>query len=122
MINVVISIGANCGNRREAVGEAIRNLREILQEFRCSEIYETPCAGREGRPYVNAVVSGMFNAGKEQLEKILKAYETDYGRDAACRERGDVPIDIDIVMVNGEILKAWDFRQKFFQIGFRQLN
>ena len=88
----------------------------------CSDIYETPCAKSMGKPYRNAVIKGFYQGDGIQLEECLKDKEHDMGRTAACRERGDVPIDMDIVMMNDEIVKTWDYRQKFFQIGFSRLS
>ena len=71
---------------------------------------------------MNAVVSGKFEGTPDELDLILKNYEKEEGRDKQCRERGEVPIDIDIVIAEEAIIKEWDFRQKFFQIGFSEIN
>ena len=102
--------------------DGIKWLESILSQVRRSSIYETSCARHSGKPYINAVVEGYFQGNGLELEDLLKKKEKEMGRTIACREKGDVPIDMDIVMMDGEILKPWDFRQKFFQIGFSQLN
>lgn len=71
---------------------------------------------------MNAVMSGVFQGIGYDLEDKLKEKEKEMGRDSRCREKGLVPIDIDIVICDGEIWKDWDYRQKFFQIGYSQLN
>lgn len=122
MINVVLGIGSNCGDRRKNVESAVEWLKTILTETRSSEIYETPCALKEGRPYMNAVVKGIFQGIGYDLEEKLKEKEKEMGRNSECRQRGDVPIDIDIVVCDGAIWKPWDFRQRFFTIGYSQLS
>ena len=122
MTNVVISIGANCGNRHSSVSWAVEWLGRLLGDFRQSEIYETPCALKEGRPYMNAVVKGIFQGIGYDLEEKLKEKEKEMGRNSECRQRGEVPIDIDIVVCDGAIWKPWDFRQRFFTIGYSQLS
>lgn len=122
MITVVLGIGSNCGDRKESVEKTVSWLRTILIQVRSSEIYETPCALKAGRPYMNAVVSGVFQGDGFQLESLLKDREYEMGRTSECREKGDVPVDIDIVICDGEIWKEWDYRQKFFQIGFSQIS
>ena len=121
MVKVVLSIGANCGARKETVGRAISWLREILRDLKSSEIYETPCVGKDGAPYMNAVVSGVYTGGLKELESSLKHYELEKGRTSECRERGEVPLDIDIVMADEKVLKEWDFRQKFFNLGYSEI-
>lgn len=122
MVKVVIGIGANCGDRENSVRKALEWLKTILIQVKCSEIYETPCVNQTGRPYMNAVVSGVFQSTGIDLEDMLKDKERLMGRTAECKEKGDVPVDLDIVMLDGEIVRPWDYRQKFFRIGFSQIN
>ena len=121
MVSVVLSLGSNCGNRQSQIEGALDWLKETLMQTEASSIYETPCAMKAGRPYLNAVVKGFFSGTGEELEDLLKEKEKEMGRTSKCRERGDVPIDIDIVVMNGGIVREWDFRQKFFQQGYSEL-
>lgn len=122
MISVVISIGSNCGERKENVARAIDWLNTFLIEMKSSEIYETPCALKAGKPYINAVVKGFYEGVGYDLEDLLKEKEKEMGRNRECRERGDVPVDMDIVIMNNEVVKTWDYNQKFFKTGFSQIS
>ena len=121
MISVVLGIGSNCGDRELLVRRAIDWLKGVLIQSECSSIYETPCAMKCGKPYMNAVMKGFFSGDGFQLEEMLKDKEREMGRDASCRERGDVPVDMDIVILDGEVVKEWDYRQKFFTIGYSEI-
>lgn len=121
MVSVVIGIGSNCGSRIDLVNEAIGWLKTILVQTKCSEVYETSCALKTGKPYMNAVIRGYYQGTGIELEDLLKDKERVMGRSSKCREKGEVPIDLDIVICNEEVLKPWDFRQKFFQIGYSQI-
>ena len=121
MISVVIGLGSNYGNRETNVKTAIEWLKTILMEVKVSEIYKTPCALNSDKQYVNAVVSGFYEGPGFQLDDIFKEKEHEMGRDSKARQRGDVPIDMDIVILNNEVIKDWDYRQKFFRIGYSQL-
>lgn len=121
MISLVIGIGSNCGDRKVLVESAVEWLQKILMQTKCSEIYETPCALKVGKPYMNAVISGFFDGDAFQLNDLLKEKEHEMGRTAECRDKGDVPIDMDIVICNNEVFKDWDYRQKFFRIGYEQI-
>lgn len=122
MLTVVISVGANCGDRENNVKATVDWLKSILIQFSASDIYETPCARKSGKAYMNAVVKGVFQGTGIQLEEMLKDKEHEMGRTAESRLRGDVPIDIDIVILNNEVVKPWDARQKFFSIGLSQIQ
>ena len=122
MISVVISVGSNCGERQVNVENAISWLKSILMQTECSDIYETPCAKSIGKPYMNAVIKGFYQGDGMQLEELLKDKEYHMGRTSECRGKGEVPIDMDIVILNGDIAKPWDYRQKFFQLGYSRLS
>ena len=122
MVTVTISLGSNCGDRRRKIEEALAWLKSILLQFKSSEIYETDCAMHSGKPYLNAVVTGFYQGDGIELGDRLKDKEREMGRDARCRENGDVPIDMDILICNGEVIKEWDFRQKFFKTGFEEIS
>lgn len=122
MVSVVISIGSNCGNRQSNVEEGLIWLKSILMNPKCSEIYETPCALKTGKAYLNAVISGVYEGPGYELDDRLKIKEHEMGRDKNCRDKGDVPLDMDIVIENREVIKDWDYRQKFFQIGYQQIK
>lgn len=122
MPEVVLSLGSNCGDRRKNVEDALRRVGSVLEQAMASGTYETPCAGKEGSPYINAVLKGNYRGNIEDLEKQLKLLETGFGRTSECKAKGEVPIDIDIVMADGNILRDWDYRQKFFRIGYEQIS
>lgn len=117
-----MSVGSNCGDRRKNVERALSWLRSILMQTEVSGIYETPCALKRGKPYLNAVVKGFYEGSGIQLDDILKEKEREIGRHRDCELKGDVLIDMDIVVCNREVYKEWDFAQKFFQIGYSQLS
>ena len=121
MVSVVISIGSNYGDRESNMKIALTWLEKELMQVKSSRIYETPCALKAGKPYLNAVISGFYQGDGFQLENLLKEKEREMGRNFQCREKGDVPIDIDLVICDRVIKKEWDFRQKFFQIGYKEL-
>lgn len=121
MISVIIGVGSNCGDRKTLVEEALQWLKGTLMQVKCSGIYETPCATEDGKAYMNAVASGYYDGDAFTLQDLLKDKEREMGRNATCRERGDVPIDLDLVVCDGTVFKPWDFRQKFFRIGYEQV-
>ena len=123
-LEVVIGLGANCGDRRKGVAEAIEWLRDRLSAVKASGIYETPPYGHTGTPYMNAVVIGVYTRSDSlgDFECECKRYEIECGRDELARSQNLVPIDIDIVIAGDKILRQADFSRSFFQIGYKQLR
>lgn len=120
---VVLSLGSNVPARHEMLMAALVWLREHgLDGMRCSALYTTP-ALHPGKPdYMNAVVAGTTALQPDELRAALKRYEAACGRNDDTRRCGLVPIDVDIVMWNGAVLRNQDFQQQFFQIGWTQIN
>ena len=108
-LNVVLSLGSNCGDRESAVAEAAGWLSRMLDGFSCSDIYETRAIGHDGPDYMNAVVIGSTKLTLAELEASCKAYELSHGRDEQSRREKRVPVDIDIVMANGDVLRPQGF-------------
>lgn len=114
---VVMCIGSNLHPRGYRVTEAIAEVSGLLEDPESSHVYETPEIHGSGRSYRNAVMRGSTSLSFDLLNQKLKGIEFRLGRDAAARARGDVPVDIDIVMWDGEVVRPKDFEQDFFRIG-----
>lgn len=120
-VEVVISVGANCGDRYHNVEEGVKRINPLFSGFRSSHIYATPDCHGGGRNYMNAVATGYTSIGLQQLERMFKNIEKEMGRDENARKAGDVPIDIDVVIYNRQILRETDYGREFFKIGFAEL-
>lgn len=110
-------------SRTEKLRWACQRLSSEFQDFNCSAFYETPAVGHKASgTYLNAVAEATTETNMEQTEALLKRLEIEAGRDAEARARGEVPLDIDIVIWDGEIVRHRDYSQSFFQIGYRSLH
>ncbi len=116
---VVLSVGSNCS--RENVEEACCRLSRLLMSADISQIYETPAVNGGRGNYSNAVVRGETDMDFETLNSKLKQFELSLGRTPELKKSGIVPIDVDIVIFDGVVVREWDFRQTFFRIGFSEL-
>lgn len=116
-MNALLSIGSNFGHRMENVEAALEFISGIAQIKQKSAIYESPdCLGM-GRKYMNAVVEISTVLKEEELNTLLKSFESERGRDKDARERGEVSIDIDIVTWGKNIRRQADFTAHYFRIG-----
>lgn len=122
LANVVVSVGSNCGDRAENVRGALEWLSAHIMDTRCSDIYETPEIHGKGSPYMNAVLVGSTPQDIAELNASFKKYELSQGRDADARAAGMVPIDVDIVVWNGEVIRPGDYAATFFKLGYGQLR
>ena len=122
MLNkVVISLGSNSSDSNSRMKQAMAWLEENLQSFKCSAIYLTPPLSGIGSDYLNAVAVGETKCEQIEFNLMLKDYEKSLGRTPEAKKAGVVPIDLDIVIFNDQVVRAKDFSYDFFQIGYRQI-
>ena len=118
MNKVALSISSNVPCGTDAIRTAAAWLSTLLCQFRISSTYSTKS---RTATYCNAVAVGTCHNTADQLDQLFKADELAHGRDAKARQEHVTPIDIDIVVFNGTVLREWDFNQQFFKIGWAQL-
>lgn len=120
----VISLGSNTPDRKERMSATIELLRHdtsiIIRST--SDFYETPALGGGTRPYLNAVAEIDSEMPTEDLQARFKQMERESGRNEEARKRGDVPIDIDIVECDGEVVRPKDYNAEYYRIGKSRLT
>jgi 2-amino-4-hydroxy-6-hydroxymethyldihydropteridine diphosphokinase len=106
-MRVVIALGANLGEPRAQLEEAIEALRKIIKIEAISSFYETkPFKVNEEQPnYINAVLIGETNVEAEQLMKELLAIEQRLGRKRSTVNAAR-SIDLDIIDYQGMIITS----------------
>lgn len=119
---LVIGIGSNSADKNVQMNLAAQWLSEQLTGMKMSSIYSTPALGGLGDDYLNAVVVGTTTLGADDFNSLAKEYEKSAGRTSESKRNHIVPIDIDIVMLNGKIIREKDFNCYFFQRGYKQLT
>ena len=115
-------IGSNCGDRDVNVKAALVWLSGILADLRHSPVYTTPDCHGGPRKYMNAVAVGETDLDPMELDRMCKEYELSAGRDSAALEAGDVPVDIDLVIFGGKVLRMKDYQSRFFIMGYEMIN
>ena len=119
---VVMSFGSNEHPRRRSIEDAIEAMRLVMSECEASDIYETPEIHGCGEPYMNAVLSGRTAWSWKRWSALPRNMRAGAGRDAAARSAGRVPIDIDIVIWDGTVVRPKDYSQSFFRIGYKSVS
>lgn len=117
----VLGIGSNMADGHRRVAEALDFLGSVLVEMKTSPIYTTAAVSGHGHDYANAVARGVTSLEYDELNRLLKQYEMAAGRTDEARRRGEVAVDVDIVMMDGDTVRPKDASQDYFRIGFSQL-
>ena len=122
MHRVYIGMGSNTPDATKQMCDAIDWLMTQLDEVASSDVYSTPPLSGIGADYLNAVATGLTAMNCDQLNLLLKDYERQAGRTPQSKLSGQVPIDLDIVVWDGTVVREKDFSYDFFQRGYQQLN
>lgn len=106
-MRVVIALGANLGEPRAQLEEAIEALRDAIKIEAISSFYETkPFKVNEEQPnYINAVLIGETMLEAEQLMKELLAIEERIGRKRSTINAARL-IDLDIIDYQGMVINS----------------
>ncbi|MDH6341710.1 2-amino-4-hydroxy-6-hydroxymethyldihydropteridine diphosphokinase [Parabacteroides sp. PFB2-12] len=112
-----ISIGTNVDRERHC-REAADRLATLFEELYFSDPIETEAVGKvkEAAPYINQVAAGFTGLDRETLQERLKAIERELGRQPEDKGSGRVPIDLDLLIWNEEVLRPNDMRQDYVRL------
>jgi 2-amino-4-hydroxy-6-hydroxymethyldihydropteridine diphosphokinase len=105
---VWLGLGGNLGDRVANLRAAIAALREWDVAIEAvSSLYETPPWGVEDQPaFANAVVCGVTDLTAHELLVLAKRIEADAGRDFDAERWAARPIDVDILLIEGETVSG----------------
>lgn len=116
-----IGLGSNAPERDKLIKDAIQALKQYLEQSQVSSVYECPASNGKDAPYLNAVIHGMTSHTQSEIVAHLKELEVQAGRTPELREKGIVPLDLDLIIFNFRILRPEDFQRTYFNIGYREL-
>jgi 2-amino-4-hydroxy-6-hydroxymethyldihydropteridine diphosphokinase len=107
---VCLLLGSNI-QPGENLARGLDLLRQKVKVARLSSVWETPPVGASGPNFLNlaVLIKTSMEAG-ELKEKILRPLETRLGRVRSADQNAPRPIDIDIVIFDGQLLDADLFR------------
>lgn len=107
---VWLALGGNLGDRAANLGAALDALvAGGVAIDAVSALYDTPPWGIEEQPtFANAAASGVTALGPHALLALCKRIEAEAGRDFAAVRNSARPIDVDILLLEGEQVSTPD--------------
>lgn len=94
----------------------------LFRSIRFSEaIYTEPIGLSDSGLFLNQVAVAGTNASLEEVRRAVKAMEKRLGRMSDSKQKGKIPIDIDLLLWNGTILKPADWEKEYVQLLFRSV-
>ena len=103
---VWLALGGNLGDRVAHLRAALDALDDAGVTIEgVSSVYETPPWGIEDQPrFVNIAVEARTALDAHALLRLCKRIEADRGRDFSTVRNGPRPVDIDILLIEGEVI------------------
>ncbi len=121
MNTFIIAIGSNSRDRQWQMEQAIERLKEKFKNESVSSIYECSADNGKDAPYLNAVMVASTSMSLEETNSYLKQWEVLCGRTPASKLEGVIPIDLDIIVWNNEIIRQKEFNKPYFARGYHEL-
>jgi len=105
-LRAVVGLGANLGDRLEALRDAVRDLSRVARVTKVSRVYETePVGGPPQPPFFNTAALVEYAGTPRALLDALLAIEARHGR--VRRERwGPRTLDLDVLWIDGLVVDA----------------
>ena len=112
MITAYVGIGANLGNPKRQVTEAIQALKASNFLIACSSLYQTMPIGWKKQPFfINAVVSLQVEGDPMALLQALQAIENTMGRKRELASWGEArAIDLDLLLFGSQVVNLSKLR------------
>ena len=121
MNKAILCLGGNAPESEARITGSLEFLGELGHIYAASGIYVTkPEYGEITADYINDVVFLETPMNYEQLKNTVKDYES--GIRAVCAAPGQVNLDVDIVVWNGDVVRPKDFAASYFRKGMAMLD
>ncbi|WP_456087398.1 2-amino-4-hydroxy-6-hydroxymethyldihydropteridine diphosphokinase [Parabacteroides sp.] len=118
---VILCLGSNtdCEANLKSADEL---LLAYFGSVRFSEAAYTKPVGLPGSGlFLNQVAIAGTDVPLEGVRQALKGMEKKLGRMPDSKRKGEIPIDIDLLLWNGTILKPADWEKEYVQLLFRSV-
>ncbi|WP_308777532.1 2-amino-4-hydroxy-6-hydroxymethyldihydropteridine diphosphokinase [uncultured Bacteroides sp.] len=111
----IICLGSNY-EASAHMEKACKILDKIFTAIQWGEVIETPSEGGVDKGnYLNRGAILVTDKNPNQIRKDFKTIESQLGRTEEGKKAGIVPIDIDLLKVDGAIIKPADFNKNYVQ-------
>ena len=108
--NVILCLGSNTDCEAN-LKSAVSLLRAYFGSIRFSEaIYTEPIGLSDSGLFLNQVAVAGTNASLEEVRRAVKAMEKRLGRMSDSKQKGKIPIDIDLLLYGDRVLDTRELK------------
>lgn len=118
---IILCLGSNRDKERN-IARAAGRLGVCFTSFRTSEPVCTEAVDCPGAaPFLNQIAVAYTPLHPDEIKPVLKQIEGDLHRSPSDKQCGSIPIDIDLLQWNDQILKPGDMARWYVRDGIRRL-
>lgn len=118
----ILGLGSNY-DRESRMLQAREMLMDVFADISFGEaVYTEPIHYNNPELFLNQVAVIKTGRKKEEVLFLLKKIETALGRNAEDKISEKIPIDIDLIQWNEEVLKPQDLSRSYILQGLRLLQ
>lgn len=112
----LLCLGSNSESRYHLKNAEIA-LNEFLPEIYWGEIIETKAEGEtaDSPPYLNRLALLHTSLGINELKRLFKQIEKENGRMEESKKNGIIPLDIDLLAYDDQLLKPKDLEKEYMK-------
>lgn len=119
---IIMLLGSN-SNAEENMQKAEVELRENFPGIKFSKpVYTDPIGTNYTTPFLNKVAVAYTGDRPEEIIVCFKLIEQVLGRTPADKHIGIIPIDIDLLQWNDQVLKKGEMKQSYVVEGVKSLS
>jgi 2-amino-4-hydroxy-6-hydroxymethyldihydropteridine diphosphokinase len=122
MNSFILSIGSNSHDREWQMTHTLNWLKKHFSDITVSSTYEAAEVTGRFAPYQNCVMKAATSMTFDEVTAFTKQWESVCGRTPNSKLIGSVPIDLDVVIWNGQVVRPHEFEQDYFRQGYLQLK
>lgn len=121
-MNIFQILMASNSDAEKNMAAAREYLKRVFPErIRFSAVVESKAVNSQGmevlgaESYLNALCLAQSERPLDSVQSMLKTMETEIGRVRGLEAKGQVAIDLDLVVWNDNVLRPWDVNQAFYR-------
>lgn len=98
-------------------------LQRLFPDIEWGEIVETvPEKMENPQPFLNRAARFHTSLPMTEVRSILKQIEQTNGRTPDSKKEGRIPLDIDLLSYDQQVLKPVDWQKEYVRLAFRHAN
>ena len=118
----IICLGSNTANSAELIAGACTEIAALVTDFIKSDTYSMPSFTGVGDAYNNCVIAGSTDHSFSDFTAYTKQLERNAGRTEQSKEAGIMPLDVDIMIWDDEVIRPKEIDRPYFDKGFKQIS